>query len=114
LNNVLNNKEFSNNYSVAGLSSDKEIKDQRNIINSIIKGNPSKTKMTIDQNIAIQIASLEIILNDYLINNNKKSNIVINPSNNNTDCKDDYNCFIEKSKTCSQAKMQIDRISNFF
>ncbi len=102
LNNIIN----SNNMS--GII---QTQDKKNIINSIIIWKPSKALMTIDQNIAIQITVLEIILNDYLTNNSTSNTITKTNTQNKvqeitiTDCRNDYNCFIEQSKTCTPSKL---------
>lgn len=76
--------------------------------------------MTIDWDIAIQMASLHIILNDYIVNSTVKTNssIITNTDKQITssikDCKNDFDCLIEQSKTCSPSKITIDVPINLF
>jgi hypothetical protein len=79
--NTLNSYLNKNKLSIQ--SGSDEIKKLRENITSIIK-NQSKLLISIDQEIAINIASLHIILNDYIINSNKNNNTITQDSNTNT------------------------------
>ena len=73
--------------------------------------------MTIDWYIAIQMASLHIILNDYIVNSTVKTNSSTTDKqivSSIKDCKSDFDCLIEQSKTCSPSKITVDRPMDLF
>ena len=76
--------------------------------------------MTIDWYIAIQMASLHVILNDYIINSTIKTNSSTIKTTDKQivssikDCKSDFDCLIEQSKTCSHSKITVDRPMDLF
>lgn len=100
-------------------SNEWQIKNIRNSITSIIKNQPNLL-ISIDWDIAIQIASLNIILNDYIINSTDKTSSITTTntpkqnSNDIKDCKNDYDCFIEQSKTCTPSKVIRDTTIDMF
>lgn len=100
-------------------SNEWQIKNVINNIISIIKNQPNLS-MTIDWYIAIQMASLHVILNDYIINSTIKTNSSTIKTTDKQivssikDCKSDFDCLIEQSKTCSPSKITVDRPMDLF